>query len=205
MNGNHSQQMSSFREDKENIPHEDDDEDGPILYRDEDGMEDEGGWLVCFCNVDECYIIRLLSDRLAAKLARKESLSMKLQQRPGKQEMIDRGILFQVSEEERKQERTIIGAKLIRRLSLRPTPEELEDRNILKSRMKNFLGEPTRLLKPIILELDNDAMKNDREEKKRYLLRKLSFRPTVDELKNRKVSTPLIRQPAASLQALNVA
>ena len=205
MNGNHSQQMSSFREDKENIPHEDDDEDGPILYRDEDGMEDEGGWLVCFCNVYECYIIRLLSDRLAAKLARKESLSMKLQQRPGKQEMIDRGILFQVSEEERKQERTIIGAKLIRRLSLRPTPEELEDRNILKSRMKNFLGEPTRLLKPIILELDNDAMKNDREEKKRYLLRKLSFRPTVDELKNRKVSTPLIRQPAASLQALNVA
>ena len=49
-------------------------------------------------------------------------------------------------------------------------------------------------------------MKNDREEKKRYLLRKLSFRPTVDELKNRKVSTPLIRQPpAAVLQALNVA
>lgn len=30
-------------------------------------------------------------------------------------------------------------------------------------------------------------MKNDREEKKRYLLRKLSFRPTVDELKNRKI------------------
>mgnify|MGYP001222573679 CR=1 FL=1 len=77
----------------------------------------------------------IISDRLAAKLARKESLNIKLQQRPNKQEMIDRGILFQVSEEERKQERTIIGAKLIRRLSLRPTPEELEDRNILKSRM----------------------------------------------------------------------
>ena len=44
MNGSssHSQQMSSFREDKENIPHEDDDEDGPILYRDDDSMEDEG-------------------------------------------------------------------------------------------------------------------------------------------------------------------
>merc|ERR1712045_326314 len=141
-------QFSNFREDKENIPHEDDDEDGPILYRDEDSMEDE--------------------DRLAAKLARKESLSMKLQQRPGKQEMIDRGILFQVTEEERKLERNIIGAKLIRRLSLRPSQEELEQRNILK-------------------KLDNDAMKNDREEKKRYLLRKLSFRPTVDELKNRKI------------------
>ena len=87
-------------------------------------------------NFEGCYIIGLLPDRLAAKLARKESLSMKLQQRPGKQELIDRNILFQVTEEERKQERTIIGAKLIRRLSLRPTPEELEDRNILKSRIK---------------------------------------------------------------------
>lgn len=136
--GGHGQQMASFREDKENIPHEDEDEDGPILYRDEESMEDEGGW--CLHKVYECYIIGLPSDRLAAKLARKESLSMKLQQRPGKQELIDRNILFQVTEEERKQERTIIGAKLIRRLSLRPTPEELEDRNILKSRMKNFLG-----------------------------------------------------------------
>ena len=41
------------------------------------------------------------------------------------------------------------------------------------------------------LELDNDSIRNDREEKKRYLLRKLSFRPTVDELKNRKVSNLL--------------
>ena len=39
----HGQQMASFREDKENIPHEDEDEDGPILYRDEESMEDEGG------------------------------------------------------------------------------------------------------------------------------------------------------------------
>lgn len=30
-------------------------------------------------------------------------------------------------------------------------------------------------------------MKRDREEKKKYLLRKLSFRPTVDDLKIRKV------------------
>merc|ERR1719282_151813 len=111
INGSHPQ-FSNFREDKENIPHEDDDEDGPILYRDDDSMEEE--------------------DRLAAKLARKESLSMKLQQRPGKQELIDRNILYQVSEEERKLERNIIGAKLIRRLSLRPTQEELEERNILK-------------------------------------------------------------------------
>lgn len=32
-------------------------------------------------------------------------------------------------------------------------------------------------------------MKREREEKKRYLIRKLSFRPTVEELKTRKVGT----------------
>ena len=31
-----------YNNDKENIPQEEDDEDGPILYRDEDEMEDEG-------------------------------------------------------------------------------------------------------------------------------------------------------------------
>ena len=36
-------------------------------------------------------------------------------------------------------------------------------------------------------ENSSDEMKRDREEKKRYLLRKLSFRPTVEELKSRKV------------------
>jgi len=107
-------------------------------------------------------------DRLAAKLARKESLSTKLEQRPGRQELIDRNILYQVTEEERKIDRSIISAKLIRRLSLRPTPEELEERNVLKRK-------------------DDDQARLDREEKKRYLLRKLSFRPSVDELKTRKI------------------
>merc|ERR1719422_2768460 len=145
----HGGQFSNLREDKENIPHEEDDEeDGPILYRDEDNMENE--------------------DRLAAKLARKESLSTKLEQRPGRQELIDRNILYQVTEEERKIDRSIISAKLIRRLSLRPTPEELEERNVLKRK-------------------DDDQARLDREEKKRYLLRKLSFRPSVDELKTRKI------------------
>ena len=73
-------------------------------------------------------------DRLAAKLARKDSLALKLSQRPGRQELIDRNILPSSTEEERRIDRTAIGAKLIRRLSLRPTPEELEDRNILKSK-----------------------------------------------------------------------
>ena len=37
------------------------------------------------------------------------------------------------------------------------------------------------------LENSLEDMKREREEKKRYLLRKLSFRPTVEELKCRKV------------------
>ena len=111
------------REDKENrsssagtitmIHETDDDEDGPILYRDDEEMEDE--------------------DRLANKLARKDSLALKLSQRPGRQELIDRNILPSMTDEDRRQDRTAIGAKLIRRLSLRPTPEELEERNILRS------------------------------------------------------------------------
>lgn len=55
-----------------------------------------------------------------------------------------------------------------RRLSLRPSAEELEERNILKKQTP----EEARKLK---------------EEKRRTLLRKLSFRPTVEELKERKI------------------
>ena len=54
----------------------------------------------------------------------------------GRQELIDRNILPAMSDEERRNDRTAIGAKLIRRLSLRPTQEELEERNILKSESK---------------------------------------------------------------------
>ena len=45
------------------------------------------------------------------------------------------------------------------------------------------------MLKILFFFLGNSSeeMKREREEKKRYLLRKLSFRPSVDELKNRKV------------------
>ena len=95
---------------------EHDDEDGPILYRDDDGSDEEA------------------EDRLAAKLARKDSLALKLSQRPDRQELIERNILRNVSDDERRLDRTAIGAKLIRRLSLRPSAEELEERNILKSK-----------------------------------------------------------------------
>ncbi|KAG8320431.1 protein phosphatase inhibitor activity protein [Homalodisca vitripennis] len=208
-------------EDKENTrPYGDDAEsdssgDGPVLYRDDDDNDSTYG-------------------RLAAKIARKDSLALKLALRPDRQELIDRNILQLQSEKERQENKEAVGARLIRskvnnalyqsgrclgrllstnvlmaglpnlrpagrirpanftdygggcrlanrarvkhstargaatRLSMRPTQEELEDRNILK---KQSAAEEKKL----------------KEEKKRMLLRKLSFRPTVEELKEKKI------------------
>lgn len=108
------------------------------------------------------------SERVAAKLARKESLNIKLALRPDRQELINRNILVVQSEHERQESWEAIGARLIRRLSMRPTAEELVERNILKSQSPA-------------------EEKKQKEEKKRYLLRKLSFRPTVEELKEKKI------------------
>lgn len=91
-----------------------DSNDGPIHYRD-DGDHSS-------------------SDSLALKIARKESLSLKLSLRPDRQELINRNILQVQSENERLEAKEAIGARLIRRLSMRPTAEELVDRNILKSK-----------------------------------------------------------------------
>ncbi|XP_032670415.1 phosphatase and actin regulator 4 isoform X2 [Odontomachus brunneus] len=121
--------------------------DGQVLYRED--YDDE-------------------KNRLAAKIARKESLSLKLALRPDRQELINRNILQLQTDNERQETKEAIGAKLIRRLSMRPTQEELEERNILK---KQSPAEE----------------KKQKEEKKRYLLRKLSFRPTVEELKEKKI------------------
>ncbi|XP_014258856.1 phosphatase and actin regulator 2 isoform X2 [Cimex lectularius] len=138
-------------ENKENARPCDDNEgsdssgDGAILYRDDDP-----------------------ESRLAAKIARKDSLALKLALRPDRQELIDRNILQIQTEKERQETKEAVGAKLIRRLSMRPTQEELEERNILK---KQTAAEEKKL----------------KEEKKRMLLRKLSFRPTVEELKEKKI------------------
>ncbi|XP_066998331.2 phosphatase and actin regulator 2 isoform X2 [Anabrus simplex] len=120
--------------------------DGPVLYRDEDDEE----------------------SRLAAKIARKDSLALKLALRPTRQELLARNIIHEESENERMETKEAIGARLIRRLSMRPTQEELEERNILK---KQSAAEEKKM----------------KEEKKRMLLRKLSFRPTVEELKEKKI------------------
>ncbi len=47
--------------------------------------------------------------------------------------------------------------------------------------------------------MTDKQIQEEREEKKRYLLRKLSFRPSVDELKNRKVIRIILTWPSFSL------
>nr|CAH7751439.1 unnamed protein product [Callosobruchus chinensis] len=97
-----------------------DSNDGPIPYREEDGGMSE-------------------ERRLALKIARKESLNLKLALRPDRQELINRNILQVQSDNERQEQKEAIGARLIRRLSMRPTQEELEERNILKSRADKLI------------------------------------------------------------------
>lgn len=96
-----------------------DQSDGPILYRDDVSSGGGGGGAV--------------PEPRQAKIARKESLSLKLAMRPNVDELISRNILHIQSENERQESKEAIGARLIRRLSMRPTPEELIERNILKS------------------------------------------------------------------------
>ncbi|XP_026794833.1 phosphatase and actin regulator 2 isoform X5 [Pangasianodon hypophthalmus] len=131
----------------------DSDSDGPILYKDEE-EEDE----------DDEYT----SSSLASKIRRRDTLAIKLGNRPSKKELEEKNILPRTSETERQELRQQIGCKLVRRLSQRPTTEELEQRNILKQ--KN-------------VEEEHEA----KQEIKRRLSRKLSLRPTVAELVARRI------------------
>ncbi|CAL8298973.1 unnamed protein product [Merluccius merluccius] len=133
----------------------DSDSDGPILYRDEEEEEDEE---------DDEYT----NSSLASKIRRRDTLNIKLKNRPSKSELEDKNILPRSSENERLTLRQQIGSKLVRRLSQRPSTEELEQRNILKQ--KNFTEE-------------HEA----KQEIKRRLSRKLSVRPTVAELVARRI------------------
>jgi len=102
-----------------------------------------------------------------ANVQRNDSLARFLKDRPMPDELFDKHILVKPLEE-RKNERETIENKLERKLSLRPRPEELEARNILRAKTQAEL----------IAE---------KEEKKRYLIRKLSFRPSIQELRDRKI------------------
>ncbi|XP_047458998.1 phosphatase and actin regulator 2 isoform X4 [Mugil cephalus] len=132
----------------------DSDSDGPILYRDEDEEEEE----------DDEYT----NSSLASKIRRRDTLNIKLGNRPSKKELEEKNILPRSSETERHELRQQIGSKLVRRLSQRPTTEELEQRNILKRK-------------------DEAEEQEAKQEIKRRLSRKLSVRPTVAELVARRI------------------
>uniref|UniRef100_A0A3Q3N5X4 Phosphatase and actin regulator 4 n=1 Tax=Mastacembelus armatus TaxID=205130 RepID=A0A3Q3N5X4_9TELE len=163
---------NSNEEDAEEEEHdmrgEDSDSDGPVLHKDEDSDEDEE---------DEPP-----PSALASRVKRKDTLALKLSNRPCApnrdrftQERSSRddqppgqtGLTWQ-SREQWEAIRTQIGTALTRRLSQRPTAEELEQRNILQP--KN--------------QADRQA---EVREIKRRLTRKLSQRPTVAELQARKI------------------
>uniref|UniRef100_H2SM34 Phosphatase and actin regulator n=1 Tax=Takifugu rubripes TaxID=31033 RepID=H2SM34_TAKRU len=132
----------------------DSDSDGPILYRDEEEEEEEE---------DE-----YTNSSLAMKIRRRDTLNIKLGNRPSKRELEEKNILPRSSETERHELRQQIGCKLVRRLSQRPTTEELEQRNILRQK--------------------NEAEEQEaKQEIKRRLSRKLSVRPTVAELVARRI------------------
>ncbi|KAM6101756.1 phosphatase and actin regulator 1 isoform 3-T5 [Theristicus caerulescens] len=143
---------------KENVPHETDYEDSSCLYTRQEEEEEE----------DEDEDNSLFTSSLARKVCRKDSLAIKLSNRPSKRELEEKNILPMQTDEERLELRQQIGTKLTRRLSQRPTAEELEQRNILKPR-------------------NEQEEQEEKREIKRRLTRKLSQRPTVEELRERKI------------------
>ncbi|XP_078493469.1 uncharacterized protein LOC100183390 isoform X3 [Ciona intestinalis] len=128
----------------------DSDSSGPILYRDDDDDDDE---------VDD-------AGGLAAKVARRDTLALRLANRPNRTELEQRNIIS--SPQKTEEERSAVKVNLTRRLSQRPTKSELQQRNILPNETP-------------------EARVKEREEVKRQLTRKLSMRPTVKELIERKV------------------
>ncbi|XP_063755567.1 LOW QUALITY PROTEIN: phosphatase and actin regulator 4A-like [Eleginops maclovinus] len=129
---------------------EESDSDGPILYRDdeEDDDDEEGP-----------------SGGLASRVKRKDTLALKLE-RQEREENQDH--MSWQNREQWMAVRNKIGSALTRRLSQRPSADELEQRNILQAK-------------------NEDDRRLERCEIKRRLTRKLSQRPTVAELEARKI------------------
>lgn len=94
-----------------------DESDGPILYRDDDdeNLSEEGKWRGAGRVLTLSVTARLdNAAKLAARLARKDSLALKLAMRPDRQELIDRGILHAQTERDRQMHREAVGARLTR-------------------------------------------------------------------------------------------
>ncbi|XP_059111081.1 phosphatase and actin regulator 4 isoform X2 [Peromyscus eremicus] len=110
----------------------DSDSEGPIQYRDEEDEDEE----------DESH-----QSALANKVKRKDTLAMKLSSRPSEPEL-NLNSWPRKSKEEWNEIRHQIGNTLIRRLSQRPTAEELEQRNILQRECRSLWAVSAMCIRP---------------------------------------------------------
>ncbi|KAM8874070.1 phosphatase and actin regulator 1 isoform 3-T3 [Spinachia spinachia] len=146
--------------DCDDLPEEEGEEDEAEEEEEEEDEEEED-------EDDEEDDDTFFTSTLAMKVLRKDSLAIKLSNRPSMRDLEDKNILPMQSDQERFESRQQTATKLTRRLSQRPTAEELEQRNILKPR--------------------NDVEEQEKREIKRHLSKKLSQRPTVEELREAKI------------------
>uniref|UniRef100_A0A0K0DBI7 Phosphatase and actin regulator n=1 Tax=Angiostrongylus cantonensis TaxID=6313 RepID=A0A0K0DBI7_ANGCA len=133
---------------------DDSDSDNSIEYRDSDTYLQVPGTTSQFSDDEEDMPI----GGLASRVLRRDTLALRLDAPPCKDD---------ISGQTADDRRTLMhkaSIKLARKLSERPTVEELENRNILR----------------------NPAGKT-MEEKRKLLLRKLSFRPTIAQLKEQQI------------------
>ncbi|XP_035038086.2 phosphatase and actin regulator 4A isoform X7 [Hippoglossus stenolepis] len=140
------------------------DSDGPILYRDEDDDDDDD---------DDEDDEEGPPSGLLSRVKRKDTLALRLerqerQEREERDPQENHDSRTWQNKEQWMAMRNKISSTLTRRLSQRPSADELEQRNILPAK-----NESDRRL--------------ERSEIKRRLTRKLSQRPTVAELQERKI------------------
>ncbi|XP_035270571.1 phosphatase and actin regulator 1 [Anguilla anguilla] len=115
-------------DDKENMPDEADYEDLPSMYKDEEDEEEEDDDEDDEEDDDDT----LFTSTLALKVLRKDSLAIKLSNRPSQRELEEKNIIPMQTDQERLESRQQIGTKLTRfQLSQRPTVEELREAKIL--------------------------------------------------------------------------
>ncbi|KAL6731832.1 hypothetical protein Aduo_002658 [Ancylostoma duodenale] len=136
---------------------DDSDSDNPIEYRDDDPPHFRYPPTTSQHDVDDEEDVPISG--LAAKVQRKDTLALRLDAPPCKDDICGQ------TADDRRSLMHKASIKLERKLSERPTAGELEDRNILK----------------------RDGGAKTMEEKRKLLLRKLSFRPTIAQLKEQQI------------------
>ncbi|XP_003374058.1 phosphatase and actin regulator 4 [Trichinella spiralis] len=166
--------------DDDDLVSSDSDDDEPILFRD---RQSENG--------DE----PRLMGALASKVYRKDTISLRdALEGPSSVASLD---IPDQTQQERREKMEQISVKLERKLSQRPTAEELEQRNILKDEnspamSKQIMEQRRRML---LRKVCGIIVLSDCSDRDRFIwltcccccCLQLSFRPTIEELKERQI------------------